>query len=82
MYRRVLGLVSRAVRGVYSHIHAMCRYDLCMYGIHSMVRGRFSHVWYRDTCCMSLLLTPLSSKDHQLQVHALVRLIKTNLYLG
>ena len=44
MYRRVLGLVSRAVRGVYSHIHAMCRYDLCMYGIHSMVRERFSHV--------------------------------------
>lgn len=31
---------------------------------------------------MSLLLTPLSSKDHQLQVHALVRLIETNLYLG
>lgn len=31
---------------------------------------------------MSLLLTPLSSKDHQLQVHALLRLIETNLYLG
>lgn len=44
MYRCVLGLVSRAVRGLCSHIHAMCIYDLCMYGIHSMVRGQFSHV--------------------------------------
>lgn len=31
---------------------------------------------------MSLLLTPFSSKDHQLQVHALVCLIETTLYLG
>lgn len=28
------------------------------------------------------LTDTLSSKDHQLQVHALVRLIETNLYLG
>lgn len=44
MYRCVLGLVSRAVSGLCSHIHDMCSYDLCMYGIHSMVHGQFSHV--------------------------------------
>lgn len=32
MYRNVLGLVCRAVRGMYSNTNAMCRYNLCIHG--------------------------------------------------